>query len=64
MLQDMLELLKHKDEEKTTEVIEAVAATSQRFEVEADHQRQSAAKVRFHSIWSVSEVTQPRCGVN
>ena len=46
MLQDMLELLKHKDDEKTTEVNEAIAATSQRFEVEADHQRQSAAKVR------------------
>ena len=49
MLQDMLELLKHKDDEKTAEVNEAIAATSQRFEVEADHQRQSAAKVRFTS---------------
>ena len=49
MLQDMLELLKHKGDEKTTEVNEAIAATSKTFEVEADHQRQSAAKVRFTS---------------
>lgn len=39
-------MLKNKDEVKTAEVSEAVAATSKKFEVEADHQRQSAAKVR------------------
>ena len=47
MLQDMVELLKQKDGAKLAEVNEAISVTSKKFEVEADHQRQSAAKVRF-----------------
>ncbi|KAL3137691.1 hypothetical protein ABBQ38_004964 [Trebouxia sp. C0009 RCD-2024] len=41
---DMLELLKQQDGAKVAEVNEAISVTSKRFEVEADHQKQSAAK--------------------
>ena len=46
MLQDMLELLQHKENVKIAEVSEAIAATSKKFQVEADQYRQSAAMMR------------------
>lgn len=47
MLQDMLELLKQKDDAKAVEVSEAIGETARRYEVESAHQQQSAAKVRL-----------------
>ena len=50
MLQDMLAMLKQKEEAKAVEVSEATAETAEtarRYEVEAALQQQSAAKVRF-----------------
>ena len=47
MLQDMLELLRQKDNAKAVEVSEATAETARRYEVEAARQQHSADKVRL-----------------
>ena len=50
MLQEMLEILKQKEDAKAVEVSEAIAETARRYEVEAAYQQQSAAKVRLTGI--------------
>ena len=46
MLQDMLEMLKQKENAKTVKVHEAIAETA-RYELDAALQEQSAARVRL-----------------